>query len=348
MTWVAASSDQRELGAGWFREPPPSSKTLLAVPPVVRCITIAFVKTETGLLMKIKKKLIKIGIIILGSILLLIIAGAIIFHLYGGKLMKMGIEKGGEYALKVPVTVDDVSLSILGGNAGLSNLAISNPPKKYEHEHMLTLGNGQVHLKVKSVFSDTIEIESILLEDIEIVMEKEKLGFGNNIQDILNNLPSGDEEPKEDPEEPGKNLHIRKLEIRNAKVNLKLLHISGKFGTAPIPLDTIILTDLGSDKELKVAELTGIILKALVNGIMKSGKGIIPDEILGPMGDTLKKLGDVTGQILQEGGKILEEGGKATEKLLDEGGKGLEGIGKGIGDLLKPKEKEKAKEEEKK
>ena len=134
--------------------------------------------------MKIKKKLIKIGCIILGSILLLIIAGAIIFHLYGGKLMKMGIEKGGEFALKVPVSVDDASLSILGGKAGLKNLAISNP-KKYEHEHMLTLGNEQIHLKVKSVFSDTIEIESILLEDIEIVMEKEKLGFVNNIQDIL-------------------------------------------------------------------------------------------------------------------------------------------------------------------
>ena len=92
--------------------------------------------------MKIKKKLIKIGCIILGLILLLIIAGALIFRLYGGKLMKMGIEMGGEFALKVPVSVDNVSLSILRGKAGLKNLSISNPPKKYEHEHMLTLGNG--------------------------------------------------------------------------------------------------------------------------------------------------------------------------------------------------------------
>jgi len=321
--------------------------------------------------MKIKKTLVKIGCAILGLFLLLIIAGVLIFHLYGAKLVKVGIEMGGESALKVPVSVDDVSLSILGGNAGLKNLAISNP-EKYEHEHMLTLGNGQIHLKVNSVLSDTIEIESILLEDIEIVMEKEKelLGFGNNIQDILNNLPSSDEEPKEQPEEPGKNLHIRKLEIRNAKVNLQLLHIKGKFGTAPIPLDTIVLTDLGSDKKLNVAELTGIILKALVNGIMKSGKGIIPDEILGPMGDTLKALGDVTGQILKEGGKVLEEsgkvleeGGKATGKIIEGGGKILEGggkvleggakatgkelenIGKGIGELFIPKDKDKEKEE---
>jgi|GEM_PF-278802 len=305
--------------------------------------------------MKIKKTITKIVCILLGLILLLLIAVALIFHFYGGKLMKVGIEMGGESALKVPVSVGDVSLSILGGNAGLSNLAISNPPKKYEYEHMLTLGNGQIHLKVKSVLSDTIEIESILLEDIEIVLEKEKLGFGNNIQDILNNLPSSDEEPKEEPEDPGKNLHIRKLEIRNAKVNLKLLHISGKLGTAPIPLDTIVLTDLGSNKELKVAELTGIILKALVSGITNSGKGIIPDEILGPMGDTLKKLGDVTGQILKEGGKVLDQGGKATEeiiegggKAIEEGGKGLEDIGKGIGDLLKPKDKDEEKKDQEK
>ena len=308
--------------------------------------------------MKIKKKLIKFVYIILGLILLLIITGVLIFHLYGAKLMKMGIEIGGESALKVPVSVDNVSLSILGGNAGLKNLAISNPPKKYEHEHMLTLGNGQIHLKTKSVLSDTIEIESILLENIEIVMEKEKLGFGNNIQDILNNLPADEEKPQP-PEDPGKNLLIRKLEIRNAKVNIQLLHIKGKIGTAPIPLDTIVLTDLGSDKKLNVAELTGIILKALVNGIMKSGKGIIPQEILGPLGDTMQKLGDVTGQIIKEGGKVLEESGKATEKILEESGKvledggkatgkGLEDIGKGIGDLLKPKDKDKEKKEENK
>ena len=196
-----------------------------------------------------------------------------------------------------------------------------------------------------------VEIESILLENIEIVMEKEKLGFGNNIQDILNNLPADEEEPQP-PKQPGKNLHIHKLEIRNATVNLQLLHIKGKFGTAPIPLDTIVLTDLGSDKELKVAELTGIILKALVNGIMKSGKGIIPQEILGPLGDTLKKLGDVTGQILKEGGKVLEEGGKATEKIIEGGGKVLEEGAKGTGDLIKgigdifiPNNKDKEKEE---
>jgi hypothetical protein len=310
--------------------------------------------------MKIKKKLTKIICFLLGSILILIIAGILIFHFYGGKLMKIGIEMGGRSALKVPVTVDDVSLSILGGNAGLKNLAIANP-EKYEHEHMLTLGNGQIHLKLKSVLSDTIEIESILLENIEIVMEKEKIGFGNNIQDILNNLPSEEEEPKE-PQEPGKNLHIHKLEIRNAVVNLKLLHIKGKFGTTPLPLDEIILTDLGTDKKLNVAQLTGIILKALVGGIMQKGQGIIPEQILGPLGDTLKTLGDVTGQVLkqggkvlEEGGKILEEGGKATEKIIEGGGKvieeGAKGAGdviKGIGDLLKPKEKDNENQEEEK
>jgi len=332
--------------------------------------------------MKIEKTLLKLGCAILGLIFILIIAAVLIFHLYGAKLMKMGIEIGGESALKVPVSVDDVSLSILGGNAGLKNLAIGNPPKKYEHEHLLTIGNGQIHLKTKSVLSDTIEIESILLENIEIVMEKEKLGFGNNIQDILNNLPADDEKPQQ-PEEPGKNLLIRKLEIRNATVNLKLLHIKGKFGTTPLPLDKIVLTDLGTDKKLNVAQLTGIILKALVGGIMEKGAGIIPQEILDPLGDTLKKLGDVAGKVLketgivvetgieagkeatekvveeggkvlEESGKVLEEGGKTTEKIiegsgkiLEEGAKGTGDLIKGIGDVFKTKDKENEKKPEK-
>jgi len=40
MIRVAASSDQRELGAGWFRRPPPSLKTCLAVPPVGYRVTV--------------------------------------------------------------------------------------------------------------------------------------------------------------------------------------------------------------------------------------------------------------------------------------------------------------------
>ena len=70
--------------------------------------------------MKIMKKLRLILILVIVLVIILVVG----FHLFGTKAMKMGIETGGKTALKVPVAVEDVSLSILAGKAGVTNLII--------------------------------------------------------------------------------------------------------------------------------------------------------------------------------------------------------------------------------
>ena len=65
---------------------------------------------------------------ILITVLILIVVLVIAFHLFGTKAIKVGIEAGATRALKVPVAVGDVNLSVLAGKAGVRNLIIDNPP----------------------------------------------------------------------------------------------------------------------------------------------------------------------------------------------------------------------------
>jgi hypothetical protein len=70
-----------------------------------------------------KKILTALGIILV----LLVVLVFVLFTMFGNKALKMGVETGGTAALKVPVSLQDANLSILGGKVELSGLNIKNP-----------------------------------------------------------------------------------------------------------------------------------------------------------------------------------------------------------------------------
>ena len=293
--------------------------------------------------MKIAKTLRITGLVILTLILVLVIA----FHLFGTKAIKIGIEVGATQALKVPVAVEDVSLSILTGKAGVKNLIIDNP-SGYKNEKMLELGQARINLDMGSVLSETVRIEDILLENVSVVLEQK--GLTNNIQEVLKGMtgesPEPETEEEQPSEKPSKKLLIKKLQINGVAVTVKLLPIPGRKDIV-LKLEPITLTNLGSDNKMDIAVLTNKILLAIVGGISKQGAGILPDEIIKPLGDSLKILGATTEAVLKEGGKALKEVGETGKQALDETKKVGEDIKKGLGDLFKPKPKPKPKPEDK-
>jgi len=299
--------------------------------------------------MKIVKTLRIMGIILLILVIVLVIA----FHLFGTKAIKIGIEAGATEALKVPVAVEDVNLSILAGKAGVKNLIIDNP-SGYQNEKMLELGLAQVDLDMTSVLSETIRIEDIQLKKVNVVLEQK--GLTNNIQEVLNGMSSESPEPETKEEQPSekpaknKKLLIENLQINEVSVKVKLLPIPGKKDTLVLKLAPITMTNLGSDNKMDIAALTNKILLAIVGGIAKQGAGVLPDEIIKPLGDSLKILGATaevilkeTGKVIEEGGKVLKDVGKTGKQALDETKKVGEDLKKGLGDLFKPKDKDKDK-----
>jgi len=287
--------------------------------------------------MRKARKALKILRIVAVVVVVLIIAVVILVNVFADRAVKMGIEIAGSDVLGVKVKVDRADLKILGGSLEFSGLVIDNP-RQYQNEKFLELANARIAVDVRSLLTDVVNIKQIKLDGIELVFEQKGI-TGNNLQDILKNLPASDEK-KTEAEPSGKKLHIDELEISNVTVKVKLLPIPGRTGTVPFKLKPIKMTDLGSDDKLDTAALIGKILVALAAGIAEQGVGVIPDEILNPLKDQLGNLGALLGAGLEGGGKLIGGGVDLTKGVLEGGKDAGKDIVEGIGGLFKKKKKE--------
>ena len=279
-----------------------------------------------------KKKRFKIVRIIILAIAFIIITTIVAPGLFVNKAIKIAIEKAGTKALTVDVNLDRADLSALRGKISLHDLIVDNP-QGYQHETLLELNQANIQVDTKSLLSDEVYIENIILDGIKIVFEQK--GFsGNNLQDLIERLP----EKQDNSEESGKTLHIKNLEITNTEVQVKLLPVPGKIDTIPLKLSTIQMTDLGSDNKMDIVDLSRKILLAIIAGIAQQGTGIIPDDMLNSFMSELQKFDALSGVLLDSGKKILEAGtdiGKEAETIGENLRKGVEETGKGITESLK-------------
>ncbi len=258
------------------------------------------------------KKPMKILSIVLSAIAALLVVLLVAVGVFGGSLVKKAVQVAGTSALKVPVAVSGADLSVLGGTVGLQGLQIDNPPG-YQHEKLLTLGSARISVSVRSLLSDTVHIRQIVLDGVDLTLEQK--GLGSNLQDIIHNLPKS--EQQKGAESTGKKLQIDLLEIRNIKVEAKLLPLPGKADTVPLKLSTIRMTDLGKNDTLDAAGLTAKVLLAIAGGIAEQGTGLLPKDLVGGMSSALNKTADAGRGIL----------------------KGATDLGKGVTNLLAPKRK---------
>ena len=271
-----------------------------------------------------KRKIKKIIIGILVGLLVLILAVVLIFKLYGNQLLRTAIVTGAQKALQVDVRLESIDVKVVAGKVDLKNMEIDNP-EGYNHPTFLKLGHAYMDLDVPSLMSDTIEMDMVQLENINLVIEQK--GKTNNLKEILSNLPkseSTEPEPEPEPAKEGaaKNFRIKGLEINNIEVKAKLLPVPGRADTVTLKIKPIRLEDLGTDEKIDAAGLTAKILKAISKGIAEQGTDVLPTEMIGSIGDELGK----------QGGALLE-GSK------DIGKSATDAIG-GLGGLFKKKEKE--------
>ena len=293
-----------------------------------------------------KKKKFRILRLVFLVIAFLLISVIFAPGLFADRAIKMAIQSAGTKALTVKVNLDKVALSILQGRISLYNLQVDNP-EGYQHEKLLELKKAEVKIATRSLLNEVVEIENIKLDGTKVVFEQRGIS-GNNLQDIIKRI-----QPKQrESESAGKKLHIKKLEITNTEVQVKLLPVPGKIDTIPLKLSKIELTNLGSDNKLDMVELTREILLAIAGGIAQQGTGIIPDEMLNSFVSELQKFGTLSGVILDSGKKILDSGtdaGKGIKNIGENLGKGVleniddagKGVTEGLKNILKPKEEKK-------
>lgn len=265
-------------------------------------------------------------------LVVIIVAFVVIFNLAGNSLIRKGIEVGGSGALGVDVTVDSVKLSMLGAKFNANGLVVGNP-EGYKTPSMFEMKKMIIDTSIGGVMGDTIVIDEIILDGMTVTLEQQ--GLTNNIQKVLKDIKAKSQKPDkpEEKEKEGKKIVIKRLLINEASVKASML--TGE-KTVGFTLTSIEMKDLGTDEPMDIAMLSGKILAAIAAGIVKSGAGVLPEDMVGAMGDT---LGQAT-ELLKESDKVLDAGKDVGTEVLEKSkdvGEGLKDVGEGLKGLFDKK-----------
>ena len=272
--------------------------------------------------MKKLKRIIQIAVL---ALVVLVVGILLAVNVFADKAVKKAIEVGGKKALDVDVTLEQASLSIMGGQLGMKDLVIANP-SGYQHDTFMELSSGSVTVNARSLLSDQVQIKHIKLDGITAVLEQKGIS-GTNLQELLKRIKS------DSGEATGKSIHVDTLEIDNVTVKVKLLPVPGKMDTMTLKLAPIKMTDLGSDEKLDMATLAGKIVLAVAEGIIEQGGDILPKAVLTPMVSALGTTLDVSKEVIEGGAKI-------GEKLLEGTGDAGKEITEGLKGIFKKKDQE--------
>jgi len=253
-----------------------------------------------------KKRLIGFALLTVIIVAVIYFAGSTVLN----KGIKSGVETYGPRVTQTPVTLEDVQLSILSGSGMLKGLHVGNP-EGYKSENIFALGQIDLKVNTRSVFSDKIIIDHIIIKRPAISYEK-KLTT-SNLKKLLENIeqftgPSSEPEAETAEEEKAgtkKQVIIKKLLIEDGTIYVGALGIG-----QTVPLPRIEMENIGEDgNEMTMPEVIDLVLSKVLQSI-------------GPAIASAGELGGAAVDVLKTQG--LDKVGQATD-LVGEGIKGLFG-----------------------
>ena len=149
-------------------------------------------------------------ILLIGIPLLIVVfIGTLYFSL--NSIIKHGIETIGPRATGTEVKLQKANISLFTGKGHLTGLFIGNP-EGFQTDSAFTLNEVKLALNVKSVFSDKIVINEILIDAPDITYEKSNKS--DNIKHILKNIEKFSGESGS-PDEKKKPQNRRRRKRRN-------------------------------------------------------------------------------------------------------------------------------------
>jgi len=222
--------------------------------------------------MKLIKRLLQVVLVLV--ILVAVAVGLI--ALRGGPIIREGVNRIGPRVLGVPVTLESARFNPLEGQVHLTGLLVGNP-EGFRTESLFDLHHFEAAINVRSLLTDTIIIDRILIEAPRITYEMRR--GGSNLGVLLAHLegepkaaptPDPDAEPRTKATE--RTVVIRELVLVDARVDVSATAAGGR--TVPVQLSTITLHDLGGpdqDTAAIVAEIVRAIIQASGSAIQASG-----------------------------------------------------------------------------
>lgn len=260
------------------------------------------------------KRLVRILAGLVGLLVVLAL-GALLFL---DPLVAAAIEKGATFATGVETDVGSVDASPFAGTFEMQELSLANPPG-FRAEPFLRVASARAAWQNGTILSDTIEMDELVLEGVQVSLEKG--GSGTNWGAILDHLEGLS--PKDTPagSTPAKKLAIKKIEILNVTAGLHLSGVPLLAGSTEVKVPRIVIEDFRSDGSTTetLAKLTRAVLQAILENVLSVGKDIFPADVVKDLGQGLSGLKDVLGS--------------GAESLI----KGVGGVLEDVGGILKPK-----------
>lgn len=185
-------------------------------------------------------------IIIAGSLLALVVIGALVASLFLGSIVTKGVNRFAPGITGTKVTLDSASISPFSGSGTLNGLFVGNP-EGWKSDKAFSFGKVHVSVVPASLIGDHIIVKEMIIEAPEFVYETKIIS--SNIKDLLKNIEENiggtfKKKPTEQPTtQDGKPLkfEVKSFRLENAKVTL---------GVGPtaitLPMLPLVLTDLGT------------------------------------------------------------------------------------------------------
>ncbi|MYC26491.1 MAG: hypothetical protein F4X63_00640 [Nitrospira sp. SB0662_bin_26] len=224
-------------------------------------------------------------------------------------LVKGGIETMGPRILGVPVTVEDVDVTLLSGtrmHAGLTGLVVNNP-EGYETAFAVSLPEIRIQVDWNSLLTDTVIVEEVLIVKPAVTFEWSLRGSNLDTihENVKRNTGSGsddDDQEKdarpEESQESDKSVHVKKVTVKDAIINVSF--VGGQDEVTQVSLPDLDLRDIGNPSGgTTFSQASAVIFEQIYEAI---DKAVMKPGILLPQG--VEQLGKSIGKM----GKELLEG----------------------------------------
>lgn len=168
--------------------------------------------------------------IVVFTLVVLMLGVPIVVMTRASALIRDAVESYGPELVGAPVSLGNVTFSLIDGEAGLERLVVGNPPG-FKSDYAFRLRQIRIKLDPLSLFSDRIEIGELLIDQPDLIWEVRK--GGSNFQALQKNLPASS---SRDDSQSGRLVMIEHVYLNGTRVAIEGL---------PINRDTsIILPDL--------------------------------------------------------------------------------------------------------
>lgn len=273
----------------------------------------------------------KIALRIVLVLLAVIVIAVVGVWFYLDSIAASAIARGGTYATGVPTAVDSARLAPFQGELHLDNLVVANP-EGYQTDHFLKMDDGEVAVDLGTLTSDLVRIPRVHLSGLDLNLENRD--GKANYEVIMENLQrlSAEEDPAA---APGKQYIIDEVLVSDITVHAAMLPSMGEPRVLKVKVPSILLTEVGSEGAdgAQMAEVTGVILKAVLQAVIEQAGEVLPAAIASGLRDGLAGIGSLGGGSLE---KIGGEAAKVVSDLTgsEEVGEALRGITGGAGGAL--------------